>query len=67
MSELIVLGLIPGTEIQITFPMWLLVSSGLFALAIAHFIHRRHLLRNAVITLVLFQAARRPFATALSE
>jgi hypothetical protein len=35
MSEFIVLGLVPGTQIQITFMAWLIIAFGLFGFWIA--------------------------------
>ncbi|HKR81577.1 MAG TPA: hypothetical protein VJR27_01095 [Candidatus Saccharimonadales bacterium] len=59
MSSFLVLGLIPGTPIQITFVLWLigviaaLVSFGVW------FGHRTHLFRNYVVTALLVMTVRR--------
>jgi hypothetical protein len=44
MESLLVLGLVPGTDIQITFLTWLLIGAAIFALAGLLFIKRRHVL-----------------------
>jgi len=51
MSEFIVLGFIPGTQIQITFALWIVVVSGLLVAALGHLVHRTHLLRNWIVTI----------------
>ncbi len=51
MSEFIVLGLVPGTQIQITFALWIIVVSGLLVVTLARLAHRTHLLRNWIITI----------------
>ncbi len=58
MQELLVLGLIPGTNIQITFIAWLLLVCGLTAWILATIAHRRHLLSNFLITAMLIQQVR---------
>lgn len=54
MSEFIVLGLIPGTRVQITFFLWVLVVIVLSVFAIAWVGHRTHIARDWLITLRLF-------------
>ena len=58
MQEFLVLGLIPGTNIQITFGTWLLVVYVITALAGAFIIHRKHLVSNLLVTLLLIQQTR---------
>jgi hypothetical protein len=60
MYELIVLGLIPGTQIQITFLLWLgatIVLAGTYA---GWHGHRTRAFRNWIITLSLFRITRQP-------
>ncbi len=59
MSEFIVLGLIPGTQIQITFLLWLLVVLTISIFAGAHIVQRSRMFRNALVTLVLLALSRR--------
>lgn len=65
MSELIVLGLIPGTHIQITFALWAVGISILSAFCLLWAAHRTHIFRNACISLVLFALSRSAVVTAL--
>jgi hypothetical protein len=51
MSEFIVLGLIPGTQLQITFLLWaLLVAAGVIG-SLIWLGHRRHAFRNWLIAI----------------
>jgi DMSO reductase anchor subunit len=58
MSELIVLGLIPGTQIQITFILWVLLTAGLLASMLEWLGHRRRAFRSWLITLSLLTITR---------
>jgi len=58
MSEFIVLGLIPGTQIQITFIFWSLLVIVLVTTVLVKTARRRHLLRNWVISLSLLMLTR---------
>lgn len=58
MSEFIVLGQIPGTQIQITFVFWVVLMLALSALSLIWIGHRVHAFRNWLITLSLFLATR---------
>jgi hypothetical protein len=63
MYELIVLGLVPGTQIQINFEMWLRIA-GVCAILFAWWrIHRVHLIRNTFITGYLAVETRRKMAS----
>lgn len=53
MSELIVLGLIPGTQIQITFIFWVLVVAALVITGLVSVARRTHVLRNWIISVRL--------------
>jgi hypothetical protein len=44
MESLLVLGLVPGTNIQITFAGWLLVGVAIFLTALLLYMKRRHIL-----------------------
>lgn len=46
MSEFIVLGLIPGTHVQITFALWAIVVSILGAFLVAWLIRRVQVIRS---------------------
>jgi hypothetical protein len=59
MYELIVLGIIPGTHIQISFEEWAKMASALGLLVLVWRIHRAHLVRNTVITAFLTLEMRR--------
>ncbi len=61
MQELLVLGLIPGTNIQITFISWLLLMLIVINVPLFSIAHRRHTIANALITayLVILQARYR--------
>lgn len=48
MEDLIVLGLIPGTTIQIDFVNWLIITEVLLGCLILNVVHRRHLVRKFV-------------------
>ena len=58
MSEFIVLGLIPGTQIQITFIFWSLLVIALLSGATVKVARRTHLLRNWVISVSLLLLTR---------
>jgi len=58
MSELIVLGLIPGTKIQITFVLWVLLVTAIAVFGIVNVMRRTHLLRNWVITVSILMLTR---------
>lgn len=59
MSELIVLGLIPGTHVQITFLLWIVaVSVTLFAILV-WVMHRMHVFRDWIITVAFLLLTRR--------
>ena len=53
MSELIVLGLVPGTQIQITFIFWLLVVMVLVISGMVTLVRRTHILRDWFISIRL--------------
>jgi hypothetical protein len=59
MYELIVLGLIPGTNIELTFSFWLMLASALLSVVAIRKLHPLHLLRNGIVTFSLFWATRR--------
>jgi hypothetical protein len=58
MSELIVLGLIPGTHIQITFILWILLVIGIVVAGIVSIARRRHIFRNWIISIRLLMLMR---------
>ena len=58
MYELIVLGLIPGTQMQITFTTWAIIATGLFGLITLRSIYRSQTLRHTIITLAIRREVR---------
>lgn len=60
MSEIIVLGLVPGTHIQITFVLWLLALTATITYVVVRYARRKRLLRNWLVTTVVLLATRRP-------
>lgn len=58
MSELIVLGLIPGTQLQITFVLWIILVSGLIIGGLLWLGHRAHIFRDWAVTLSLVVLCR---------
>jgi hypothetical protein len=60
MSELIVLGLIPGTQVQITFFLWILLVVTAFSCGIIWVGHRTHIFRDWIIAFALLKATQRP-------
>jgi len=63
MDEIIVLGLIPGTHIQITFVAWLIAASALLAVVVLRASYRTKLFQAWVIaTSILMQVQRRQLA-----
>lgn len=58
MSEFIVLGLVPGTQIQITFILWILSMSILVAITLVWIAYRVRLFRNWIITAHLLLLTR---------
>ncbi len=59
MSSLIVLGLIPGTHIQITFLLWSIVAGGLAAYIIARQSYRTETFRAYMVATYITVAVRR--------
>ena len=59
MQTFVVLGLIPGTNIQITFLMWQIVAGSLLLLSGLWLLHRAHVLRNWLVGLALLKLTRR--------
>jgi hypothetical protein len=59
MSELIVLGLIPGTHIQITFVLWLLVAITPTSIILIRGLYRSKALRRWLIITSFLLATRR--------
>ncbi len=59
MQELLVLGLVPGTDIQITFTMWLAAGYTLILLFGIIYIMRSSFVRELLITLVVVHRLRR--------
>lgn len=59
MHELIVLGLVPGTHIQITFFLWVLLVASVVAGTLIRIGHRTHLFRNWLIAITFVVLIRR--------
>jgi hypothetical protein len=59
MSEFIVLGLIPGTHIQITFVLWIIFVSVLSGTLLVWLAHRARLVSTWVVAISLFVLTRR--------
>jgi hypothetical protein len=59
MYEFIVLGLIPGTDTELTFTFWLILASLLLVVILIRQLHPAQLVRNGLITLSVFWATRR--------
>ncbi len=55
MQELLVLGLIPGTDIQITFSMWLTIGYILLATISTIWVLRSSFIREMLITIVVMR------------
>ena len=49
MQNFIVLGLIPGTNLEITFALWLLGGAAIAAMVFAWHLQRTHRVRNWLI------------------
>lgn len=62
MSELIVLGIIPGTQIQITFILWILVVTALVAASLVTIARRTHIFRNWVVSIGMLLLTRQTIA-----
>lgn len=59
MQELLVLGIVPGTNIQITFAIWLASIAAVFMTVFFAILKRRHAIRNALITYFIARQTRR--------
>lgn len=59
MSELIVLGLIPGTHIQITFVLWSIVVVAATIVCLAGLVRRANVLRGWIVTIYLLLVCKR--------
>jgi hypothetical protein len=60
MYEILFLGLIPGTDIQITFAGWLCALAGIIAIYAGINAARRKLVLKARLVIAFFLATRRP-------
>ncbi|MEK7153612.1 MAG: hypothetical protein AAB834_06690 [Patescibacteria group bacterium] len=58
MFELIVLGQVPGTQLQITFVFWLSLVVGLLVSGLVWVEHRTHAFRNWIIIINLLLITR---------
>lgn len=58
MQELLVLGLIPGTNIQITFIAWLLLMCAIMAWVFGTVAHRRRFMTILLVTALIMQQTR---------
>ena len=59
MQELLILGLIPGTNIRITFAIWLaFIFVCLLSMTLA-VVKRRHIIRNFLIAAIVVHQTRR--------
>ncbi len=67
MSNFLVLGLIPGTPVQITFALWIFGVTAVVACAGIYFMKRAHLLRDWFITTVVVFVMRRRLGNQLAE
>lgn len=59
MSDLIVLGLIPGTQIQITFVAWTIIASILIAYYVTRGLNRTQTFRGWLIASTIMIAVQR--------
>ena len=59
MSAFIVLGLIPGTHIEISFALWLLATSTVFALLVARIVRNSRAIREWIVTVRVVMLTRR--------
>lgn len=59
MDEIIVLGLIPGTQIQITFIAWLIIAGGLSAFLLARLNSRTLSVQGWLIATSIMLATQR--------
>jgi len=59
MDSLLVLGLIPGTNIQITFVIWILLSLAIAAFFVFLYMKRRHLFTFWLLALRLHRQLSR--------
>ncbi|HUS26232.1 MAG TPA: hypothetical protein VMY99_02705 [Nevskiaceae bacterium] len=64
MSDIIVLGLIPGTQIQITFVLWIIAVGGMCLSLLSYYIRRKRLLRDLLIAASFALIIRHPYTTA---
>lgn len=60
LDEFIVLGLIPGTQIQITFTIWLVLSTSLVTAVSFWRSYRSEVLQRLIITGEIMALTRRP-------
>ena len=63
MSDFLVLGLVPGTPIQITFGLWIVGVSLASVGLIVYLVKRAHLVRNWLITACVILTLRHTAAT----
>lgn len=59
MSELIVLGLIPGTHIQITFVLWSIAVIAAIVACLAGPVRRANVFRSWIVTIYLLLVLKR--------
>ncbi len=58
MYSFIVLGLIPGTQVQISFAMWLIAAACVLALAVTAYMRRKHVIAFFILGLRLRSTIR---------
>lgn len=58
MQELLVLGLIPGTNIQITFGVWVVAMCIFTSTVIYYAFRKRHIITSVIVTAYLMRQIR---------
>ena len=58
MYELIVLGLIPGTQMRITFTAWLTIASLIISIIIVRKVYRSQAIRETIVAYSFYHTVR---------
>ncbi len=58
MANFLVLGFIPGTNVQISFMVWIALTFALTLVLLGRYEHRKHALRFLLVSLSLLLATR---------
>jgi hypothetical protein len=60
MTDLLMLGIVPGTDIQISFAGWLACTASLSVLLLSYMIYKKRLVTILLVSIVVYYSTRHP-------